>query len=91
MYGSIKQISRYYQFINISKSTHFNLEKVLVVQPNSPVTMKNRKIQVKLFRLRLWYVGVNQHLNRFNMNESNLCETCNTSDTIEHYMCNRVA
>ena len=45
---------------------------------------KVRRIETALCRLRLGHAGLNNHLYRFNMKDTNLCD-CGEEETISHY------
>ena len=49
-------------------------------------SVKNRRIETALSRLRIGHVGLNNHLNRFEMSETNQCTTCRVSPTFSHRM-----
>ena len=44
-----------------------------------------RSIETALCRLRLGHAGVNEHLARFNLAETDLCD-CGIIETIEHFL-----
>jgi ribonuclease HI len=46
---------------------------------------KIRVVETVMARLRLGHIGLNQHLNRFQMRDSNLC-TCGQVESIEHFL-----
>lgn len=48
---------------------------------------RNRRIEVALCRLRIGHAGLRQHLFRFKLSETNLCE-CGEPETIEHFFLN---
>uniref|UniRef100_A0A2P2HZJ0 RNA-directed DNA polymerase from mobile element jockey-like n=1 Tax=Hirondellea gigas TaxID=1518452 RepID=A0A2P2HZJ0_9CRUS len=50
------------------------------------LSLKSRRLECTTARLRMGHVGVASHLCRFNLSDSHLCETCNISETIEHYL-----
>ncbi|XP_018028036.1 uncharacterized protein LOC108683246 [Hyalella azteca] len=45
-----------------------------------------RSVECAVARLRLGHAGVKAHLARFNLVNSGICPTCNTEDTIEHFI-----
>jgi ribonuclease HI len=45
-----------------------------------------RSIECAVARLRLGHAGVKAHLARFNLANSSICPTCNTEDTIAHFI-----
>jgi ribonuclease HI len=47
---------------------------------------RSRRIECITSRLRLGHVGVGAHLNRFNMRDTDLCNTCNIVDTVDHFL-----
>ena len=47
---------------------------------------QSRKIETAMSRLRLGHVGLNSHLHRFNMAESDLCNTCGVPETVPHFL-----
>ena len=49
-------------------------------------SLANRKAEVALARLRIGHVGLNHHLKRFNMTDSDLCTTCNVPETVDHFL-----
>lgn len=48
--------------------------------------LRCRKSEVALYRLRIGHVGLNEYLSRFNMSETDECEECLVTETIEHYI-----
>ena len=59
---------------------------------NTLFSLKNRRDQVVINRLRMGHVGVNSYLNRFNMAEEEYCQNLpcfvqGFPDTIEHFLC----
>ena len=48
--------------------------------------MKSRLQETVSSRLRIGHVGVNNHLYRFEMSESDRCDYCGQCDTIEHFL-----
>jgi ribonuclease HI len=51
-----------------------------------PVPTTKRREAIVLYRLRMGHVGLMQYLHRFNMKDSDLCETCALPETVEHYL-----
>lgn len=50
--------------------------------------IKTRQIETAMSKLRLGHVGLNEHLNRFNMADSPLCETCRANEDVTHFLLN---
>lgn len=48
--------------------------------------VSNRRAEVAMSRLPIGHAGVNQHMARFNMVESNLCDRCGVIETINHFL-----
>ena len=48
--------------------------------------MKSRLMETTSARLRIGHAGVNKHLHRFEMNESDRCNFCEQTDSIEHFL-----
>lgn len=48
--------------------------------------IKERKIETALTRLRIGHAGVNQHLHRFKMRDSPMCDSCGIPETINHFI-----
>ena len=48
--------------------------------------MGNRRSEVAMTRLRIGHVGLNGHLKRFNLSDSDLCTTCNVIEDVPHYL-----
>ena len=48
--------------------------------------VKNRRVETALSRLRIGHVGLNNHLNRFGMSETNQCTTCRVPETVSHFL-----
>ena len=48
--------------------------------------MKSRILETVTARLRIGHVGVSNHMNRFEMSDTNLCTICLTPDTVSHYL-----
>lgn len=61
-----------------------NLQKN--IPNNSWITMKSRRIETAIARLRIGHVGVNSHLHRFEMRDSPLCAHCVIPETVEHFI-----
>ena len=47
---------------------------------------QSRQINTAMTRLRLGHSGLNQHLHRFNMAESQDCNTCGVPETVAHFL-----
>jgi ribonuclease HI len=47
---------------------------------------KSRRLESAMTRMRLGHVGVASHMNRFNMRDSNICQTCGVVETTEHFV-----
>ena len=47
---------------------------------------KSRSLECATTRLRLGHVGVGKHMHRFNMNDTAMCQFCNTEDDIRHFL-----
>uniref|UniRef100_A0A2P2I2N0 Pol-like protein n=2 Tax=Hirondellea gigas TaxID=1518452 RepID=A0A2P2I2N0_9CRUS len=56
------------------------------IHHESPINFKNRRMDVVFHRLRMGHVGVGSYLHRFNMRDSNTCQNCNETETIEHFL-----
>ena len=65
---------------------HYNIRDS--VSTPTPVVSKTRLGSVALYRYRLGHVGVGEHMARFNMADSPLCEACNVLESIEHVLLN---
>lgn len=50
------------------------------------LNLKSRLQECVSARLRIGHVGVNKHLNRFEMSENNICEECQTEDSVHHFL-----
>ena len=48
--------------------------------------MGNRRVEVAMTRLRIGHVGLNGHLKRFQMADSDLCTTCNVIEDVPHFL-----
>lgn len=48
--------------------------------------MDNRRTDVAITRLCTGHAGVGEHLARFGMLESSICDACNVVDSIEHFL-----
>ena len=48
--------------------------------------IKERRKEIVIYRLRLGHVGVNQYFHRFNMSNTENCNYCQASETIEHLL-----
>ena len=57
-----------------------------VIQKWPWTSIKNRKLETAMSKLRLGHAGLNYHLNRFEMADSPLCETCRESETVTHFL-----
>ena len=49
-------------------------------------SVKDRRAETALSRLRLGHVGLNSHMHRFGMSETPLCTTCREQDTVKHFL-----
>ena len=58
------------------------------IKDNSWLKIKSRRIETAITRMRLGHAGINQHLYRFELYDSPLCEICRTPETIEHFLLN---
>ena len=47
---------------------------------------ESRKVEVAMTRLRIGHVGLNNHLKRFNIVDSELCSTCRVPETVPHFL-----
>ena len=47
---------------------------------------KCRRTEAALCRLRIGHVGLNKHLNRFELSNTPLCQRCNTDETTDHFL-----
>ena len=56
-------------------------------------THSARAVETALARLRISHVELNSYLHRFNQSDTPLCQTCNTPETVDHYLltCRRYA
>ena len=70
---------------NTQKGTHL-LKIRKDIFRKSPVELNDRKLETAINRFRLGHVGVNKHLHRFNLAETPLCTTCQSEDSIEHFL-----
>jgi hypothetical protein len=48
--------------------------------------LKSRKLECASARIRIEHAGVRSYLLRFTMSDSDQCATCNTTDTIVHFL-----
>jgi ribonuclease HI len=48
--------------------------------------LKSRKLECASARIRIGHAGVRSYLHRFKMSDSDQCATCNTIDTIAHFL-----
>ena len=46
----------------------------------------SRRVETAMNRLRMGHVGVGQHMNRFNMRESDQCNECEVEDSVVHFL-----
>lgn len=55
------------------------------------LSLRSRRMECITARLRIGHVGVQAHLNRFEMSDTNQCGYCRLTDTVEHFLlyCNR--
>ena len=49
---------------------------------------QSRRTETAMNRLRLGHVGTAQHLHRFNMRDSSICQMCSTDEDISHFLLN---
>ena len=49
-------------------------------------TVRNRRVETALSRLRIGHVGLNSHLYRFGMSETLLCTMCREEETVQHFL-----
>ena len=49
-------------------------------------SVRNRRVETTLIRLRLGHAGLNNHLHRFGMSETPLCLTCRVPETTKHFL-----
>ena len=49
------------------------------------VSHSDRRVETAMARLRMGHVGINQHLYRFNMSDTDLCD-CGSTETITHFL-----
>jgi len=45
-----------------------------------------RYYEILFFRLRTGYIQLNSYLNKIGINSSNLCDTCQQEETVEHFI-----
>ena len=46
---------------------------------------RDRRVETGLARIRMGHAGVNSHMHRFNMSDTDMCD-CGEVETIEHYL-----
>jgi hypothetical protein len=44
--------------------------------------------EILFFRLRTGYIKLNSYLNKIGLNPTNLCDTCQQEETVEHFLLN---
>ena len=61
------------------------------IQQKIPTYTRNRREEIVLFRLRIGHINLRAHMSRFEIGNTNLCDTCQTPETIEHFLleCNK--
>ena len=73
----------------ISAKGHF-LRKIRdhITNTDNLITLRNRRQQVVLNRLRMGHAGLKSYLHRFSMAEDDECEACDllVPETVEHYL-----
>ena len=78
---------RRWQLIYDTKKHEYHIGGIKPTIQKWPWTKtKNRSVETAMTRLRLGHVGLNHHLNKFNMADSPLCETCREPETVEHFL-----
>ena len=48
--------------------------------------MQNKHTEIILYRLRTGYNRLNMHLHKLCLHNSGLCEFCEATETVEHYL-----
>jgi len=77
--------SRYLQGVALTNKGR-KLAEIKNVISNWPWSAnRSRIVETSLARLRIGHVGLNEHLNRFNMNDSKYCQ-CGLVESVEHFL-----
>ena len=58
------------------------------IEQKIPIISRNRRAEIVIYRLRMGHVGVAQYLSRFNMKDTELCDTCLVPETVHHFLIN---
>ena len=81
------QTGKWKEAYEVSKQRGLHLG---LIKPNLEkwpwASMGNRRSEVAMTRLRIGHVGLNGHLKRFNLSDSDLCTTCNVIEDVPHYL-----
>ena len=78
---------RRWQLIYDTQKHEYHIGQIKPIIQKWPWTaIKNRKIETAMSKLRLGHAGLNHHLNKFDMADSPLCDTCREPETITHYL-----
>ena len=72
--------------VNLLNKGRFYSDIVEDIKRKPWLNLKSRQMECALTRLRLGHAGVTAHLHRFNMKDTDQCETCGTRETIEHFI-----
>ena len=76
-----------WQLVYDTKKQRLHLGAIKPVIEKWPWTnTQSRQIDTAMTRLRLGHVGLNQHLHKFNMAESQLCSTCRVPESVPHFL-----
>ena len=69
------------------------LESRTSIQQKIPITTRNRRLEIVIYRLRMGHVGLAKYLHRFNMKDTEQCESCFVPETVQHFLlyCSRYA
>ena len=82
-----KALRHRWQLIYNTRKQDLHLGAIKPVLEKWPWTnIQSRQIETAMSRLRLGHVGLNHYLHRFNMTESELCDTCGVPETVPHFM-----
>ena len=82
-----KALRHRWQLIYNTKSHDLHIGAIKPVLEKWPWTnIQSRQIETAMSRLRLGHVGLNHYLHRFNMAESQLCNTCGVPETVPHFL-----
>jgi hypothetical protein len=77
----------YYQWeaIDIIYPKHlYDINKTVSFAITAPKLYRYNEIL--FFRLRTGYIKLNSYLNKIGFNSSNLCDTCQQEETVEHFL-----